>query len=122
MAERRFSSKYSGRCKVCHQRIQRGTTIAWKREWGARHTGCDRRNQVDVTYSKCFVSLEEAKKTFGELADAWDAEHENDLTCVERMEGMLEPSSGWGLDPWSERDQETAWVYAQQDTPQNPWR
>lgn len=111
MSERRMSSKYRGKCHVCSDNFPAGTDICWSRERGARHADCNIADKIDSVTGK----------TYAVLAQEWEIEHANDLTICERMEGMLDSNSGWGLNAMSERDQDIAFQYACEDKERNPW-
>ena len=111
MSSRRMSSKYRGTCSICDTKFPAGTDILWSREQGARHSDCSIEDKIDT----------ETGKTYAVLAQEWEIEHANDMTLCERAEGMLDSNSGWGLNAMSERDQDTAFQYAMEDKPRNPW-
>jgi hypothetical protein len=111
MSDRRMSSKYAGKCSVCTNKFPAGTDILWSREHGARHSECSIGDKIDSATGK----------KYSVLAQEWEIEHANDMTICERMEGMLDSNSGWGLNAMSERDQDTAFQYACEDKERNPW-
>ena len=111
MSDRRMSSKYRGTCGVCMNKFPAGTDILWSREQGARHSDCAIGDKIDSATGK----------KYSVLAQEWEIEHANDMTICERMEGMLDSNSGWGLNAMSERDQDTAFQYACEDKERNPW-
>jgi len=111
MSDRRMSSKYRGTCGVCKNKFPAGTDILWSREQGARHSDCAIGDKIDSATGK----------KYSVLAQEWEIEHANDMTICERMEGMLDSNSGWGLNAMSERDQDTAFQYACEDKERNPW-
>jgi hypothetical protein len=106
-----MSSKYRGTCGVCKNKFPAGTDILWSREQGARHSDCAIGDKIDSATGK----------KYSVLAQEWEIEHANDMTICERMEGMLDSNSGWGLNAMSERDQDTAFQYACEDKERNPW-
>jgi hypothetical protein len=111
MSDKRMSSKYAGKCSVCTNKFPAGTDILWSREQGARHSECSIGDKIDSATGK----------KYSVLAQEWEIEHANDMTICERMEGMLDSNSGWGLNAMSERDQDTAFQYACEDKERNPW-
>ena len=111
MSDRRMSSKYRGTCSVCMNKFPAGTDILWSREQGARHSDCAIGDKIDSATGK----------KYSVLAQEWEIEHANDMTICERMEGMLDSNSGWGLNAMNERDQDTAFQYACEDKERNPW-
>ena len=111
MSDKRMSSKYAGKCSVCMNKFPAGTDILWSREQGARHSECSIGDKIDSATGK----------KYSVLAQEWEIEHANDMTICERMEGMLDSNSGWGLNAMSERDQDTAFQYACEDKERNPW-
>jgi hypothetical protein len=40
-------AKYRGRCKHCHQPIQVGEEIEWRKGWGAAHVDCQAQEDSD---------------------------------------------------------------------------
>ncbi len=98
MSDRRMSSKYAGKCKVCENSFPRGESIIWSREQGARHDNCSIGDKIDKSTGK----------TYAVLAQEWDIEHQNDMSICERVDGMLDSNSGWGLNAMSEHDQNVA--------------
>ena len=111
MNDKRMSSKYAGRCKVCDNSFPRGETILWSREQGARHVSCNIADKIDKATGK----------TYAELALEWDKEHANDMSICERQEGYI--TGGWGLNAMSEHDQNVAFDMAVEDIKmnRNPW-
>lgn len=113
MSDRRMSSKYRGTCGVCKNKFPAGTDILWSREQGARHSDCAIGDKIDSATGK----------KYSVLAQEWEIEHANDLSITERMEGMLDANSGWGLNAYSEHDQNVAFDMAVEDSKmnRNPW-
>ena len=113
MSDRRMSSKYRGTCGVCKNKFPAGTDILWSREQGARHSDCAIGDKIDSATGK----------KYSVLAQEWEIEHANDLSICERVDGMLDPNSGWGLNAMSEHDQDVAFDMAVEDSRmnRNPW-
>ena len=113
MNDRRMSSKYRGTCGVCKDKFPAGTDILWSVEQGARHSNCSIGEKIDS----------ETGKTYAVLAQEWEVEHQNDMTLCERVDGMLDSNSGWGLNAYSEHDQNAAFDMAVEDSKmnRNPW-
>jgi hypothetical protein len=113
MSDRRMSSKYAGKCKICENSFPRGESILWSREQGARHEYCNIADKIDKATGK----------TYAVLAQEWEVEHQNDMSICERVDGMLDSNSGWGLNAYSEHDQNVAFDMAVEDSRmnRNPW-
>ena len=113
MSDRRMSSKYAGKCKICDNSFPRGESILWSREQGARHEYCNIADKIDKATGK----------TYAVLAQEWEVEHANDMSICERVDGMLDSNSGWGLNAMSEHDQDVAFDMAVEDSRmnRNPW-
>ena len=113
MSDRRMSSKYRGTCGVCMNKFPAGTDILWSKEQGARHSDCAIGDKIDSATGK----------KYSVLAQEWEVEHANDMSICERMEGMLDSNSGWGLNAYSEHDQNVAFDMAVEDSKmnRNPW-
>jgi hypothetical protein len=113
MSDRRMSSKYAGKCKICENSFPRGESILWSREQGARHEYCNIADKIDKATGK----------TYAVLAQEWEVEHANDMSICERTDGYLDSNSGWGLNANSEHDQDVAFDMAVEDSRmnRNPW-
>jgi len=99
--QKQMMSKFSGKCKGCGGRINKGEPIIWSPEFGARHDrdGCDKING----------------KSRQQLAVEWDNEHQNDMSLCERTDIIIAECHG-------DISEDDAFAYACQDKPRNPFR
>ena len=100
-----ITSKYKGTCRNCNESIAIGERINWTRSTGAEHIQCNPNLIVGNT-----------GLTRAELAAAWDEEHKNDLTVLDRFERMRVSRD------YADVPEDAILQYAREDTQRNPYR
>ena len=99
-----ITAKFNGKCSRCNGKLPQGSRIEWSRGSGAQHLQCDPN------------TILKDGKTLEQLADEWDRAHADDLSFMERFEGMRTSRD------YADVPEDAIEQYAQQDTARNPYR